>query len=69
MFNKMFSVLLQKLYDGNEGYRWNSDAENFYSTMYEMALAGIITDEQMAIVDEFVRTEVYYLEERLLIND
>lgn len=58
MFNKMIKVLKEKLDNGNDGYEWNCDAEDFYDAMYEMALAGILTDEQWNIVNSFIEVNV-----------
>lgn len=54
MFNKMMNVLKVKMDNGNGGYAWNCDAEDFYNAMYEMAIAKIITSEQWSKVNEFI---------------
>ena len=46
MFTKMMATLKAKLDNGNGGYAWNSDSETFYNAMYEMAVEGIITENQ-----------------------
>ena len=58
MFNKMVKVFKEKLDNGNGGYEWNCDAEDFYNAMYEMALAGIITDAQWKLVTDFIEANV-----------
>ena len=58
MFNKMFKVFKEKLNNGCGGFEWNCDAINFYNAMYEMAVAGVITNQQWesitAFIDKFV---------------
>lgn len=58
MFNKMIKVLKVKLDNGNGGYEWNTDAELFYDAMREMALAGILTEEQWHCVNAFIGMNV-----------
>lgn len=53
MLYKMIKVLKAKLDDGNGGYEWNCDAEDFYNAMREMALAEIITAEQWHYINSF----------------
>lgn len=54
MFNKMMQVLKAKMDNGNGGYEWNCDADDFYSAMHEMACAEVISREQWEIVNKFV---------------
>lgn len=54
MFSKMLNTLKVKMDNGNGGYEWNCDAEDFYNAMREMALADIITRKQWDTVNDFV---------------
>lgn len=56
MFSKMIKVFKAKLDDGNGGYEWNCDAIDFYNAMYEMAEAGVITNEQWNVVNKLIAT-------------
>lgn len=50
----MIRVFKEKLDNGNGGYEWNCDAIDFYNAMYELAVAGVITNEQWNVVNKIV---------------
>lgn len=56
MFKKMMEALKAKLDDGQGGYAWNSDAEEFYDALHKMACAEVITREQWDDVNKLIAT-------------
>lgn len=57
MFDKMTETMKAKLDNGNGGYEWNCDAEDFYDALYalyQMALAGVISQKQWKKITDLV---------------
>lgn len=54
----MMETMKAKLDNGNGGYEWNCDAEDFYDALYQMALAGVISQKQWKKITDFVTSVI-----------